>query len=169
MGRFAELALAVPALIMESAGMSLDPWQAEVLCTRPRQLFLNCSRQTGNAGSSRSRAPAASAPESISLRSTLMWRSRRGRIVRARKAILDGDGRTFDEIAQERRKEAALNRSLAPGDPRRESGPAGIVPNPGRLVGVVRVRASRRLATVAPRLAHVRSRGDGLACWPRRP
>src|ERR1039457_4740706 len=87
---------------------------------------LGTGRRGGSAGCDEA-GGSQSAPESISLRSTLMWRSRRGRIVRARKAILDGDGRTFDEIAQERRKEAALNRSLAPGGPRRASGPAGIV------------------------------------------
>jgi hypothetical protein len=36
-----------PALIMECAGMTPDSWQAKVLRTRPRQLLLNCSRQSG--------------------------------------------------------------------------------------------------------------------------
>ena len=36
-----------PALIMQSAGMTPDPWQASVLRKRPRQLLLNCSRQSG--------------------------------------------------------------------------------------------------------------------------
>jgi hypothetical protein len=31
------------------------------------------------------------------------------------------------------------------------------------------LEASRGLATVAPRFAHVRSRGDGSACGPRLP
>lgn len=31
------------------------------------------------------------------------------------------------------------------------------------------LRASRGLAAVAPHLPHVRSGGDGLACWPRLP
>jgi len=48
MNRFSELALAMdPALVIEQAGMMPDPWQRDVLRQRPKQLLLNCSRQSG--------------------------------------------------------------------------------------------------------------------------
>ena len=66
-----------------------------------------------------------------------------------KRATLQGDSRTFDQIAEERQA-------------------TRIYPCARR--GTLRqMQAGRGLATVAPLLAHVRSRGDGLACWPRRP
>ena len=48
MGKLRDLATAVdPALILQAAGMMADPWQEQALRSRPRQLLLNCSRQSG--------------------------------------------------------------------------------------------------------------------------
>src|SRR5689334_19955024 len=48
MGVFAEAAFAIsPPLIMKMAGLSPDPWQAEILRRRPSRLLLNCARQAG--------------------------------------------------------------------------------------------------------------------------
>src|ERR1035441_1654081 len=58
-----------PALIMESAGMTPDPWQANVLRKRPRQLLLNCSRQSGKSSTVAAGAidEALFCPESLTL------------------------------------------------------------------------------------------------------
>jgi hypothetical protein len=57
------------ALIMESAGMTPDPWQAKVLRRRPRQLLLNCSRQSGKSSTVAAGAidEALFCPESLTL------------------------------------------------------------------------------------------------------
>jgi hypothetical protein len=48
MATYSDIALrADPSLILTRAGMHADPWQARVLRERPRQLLLNCSRQSG--------------------------------------------------------------------------------------------------------------------------
>lgn len=48
MATYSNLALQVdPALILAAAGMEPDPWQARVLRSRPKNLLLNCSRQSG--------------------------------------------------------------------------------------------------------------------------
>jgi Terminase large subunit, T4likevirus-type, N-terminal len=45
---FSSVALGLdPALILEAAGMTPDPWQAKILRSRPKQLILNVSRQAG--------------------------------------------------------------------------------------------------------------------------
>src|ERR1700722_16341929 len=58
-----------PALVMECAGMTPDPWQARVIRTRPRQLLLNCSRQSGKSSTVAAGAidEALFRPESLTL------------------------------------------------------------------------------------------------------
>jgi hypothetical protein len=57
------------ALIMECAGTTPDSWQAKVLRTRPRQLLLNCSRQSGKSSTVAAGAidEALFCPESLTL------------------------------------------------------------------------------------------------------
>lgn len=48
MGLKTNIAIAMdPALMMVRAGMTPDPWQAEILRNRDQRILLNCSRQSG--------------------------------------------------------------------------------------------------------------------------
>ena len=52
MNQYAELACALdPALLLESAGMTPDPWQARVLRSQAKHQLLLCSRQAGKSTS----------------------------------------------------------------------------------------------------------------------
>jgi Terminase large subunit, T4likevirus-type, N-terminal len=48
MGIATDLAMALsPVRMAESAGITLDPWQADMVCSTSPRLLLNCSRQSG--------------------------------------------------------------------------------------------------------------------------
>ena len=94
-----------------------------------------------------------------------------------KKAKLEGDGRTFEEIARGTAEGGAVNRSLPPGDRGRGIQlRAGHPDVEGLCLALVDwsaelrlLQASQGLATVAPRLAHVGSSCVGLACRPSLP